>query len=108
MSFKKNRQSKRLVVDLFVNKFVGDEPFACCAKNLSADGVYLHRLIEPMRTDAEDFVGLEFVLPGNEEVIWASGKIIREEQDGDVGIQFLSMAERHRQMLSEFVAQVNA
>lgn len=99
------RQTKRLPVDLFVNKFIGDEPFACRTKDLSTDGVYLHKLIEPQRGD-DDLVGIEFALPGHEEVIWAAGEVVREagrEGQEGVAIKFVSMAERHRKMLVDFI-----
>lgn len=99
------RQHKRLSVDLFMNKFIGDEPFACRTKDLSQTGVYLRKLIEPSRADS-DLVGLEFTLPGSQEVIWASGEIVRQaettSEDG-VAIRFVSMAERHRKMLNDFI-----
>ena len=99
------RQHKRLAVDLFVNKFVGDEPFACRTIDLSQTGVYLRKLIEPSRADG-DVVGLEFTLPGSREVIWASGEVVRDEESEQlegVAIKFVSMAERHRKMLCDFI-----
>ena len=100
------RQTKRLPVDLFVNKFMGDEPFACRTRDLSADGAYLRKLIEPMRTETDDTIGLEFTLPGSSEVIWATGQVMRDDasvgQEG-VAVKFLAMAERHRQMLQDFI-----
>jgi c-di-GMP-binding flagellar brake protein YcgR len=100
------RQSKRLPVDLFVNKFIGDEPFACRTKDLSTEGIYLHKLIEPERFQDEDLVGVEFALPGHDEVIWASGQIVREQlKTGEEGvaIRFVSMADRHKRMLVDFI-----
>lgn len=99
------RQHKRLSVDLFMNKFVGDEPFACRTKDLSQTGVFLRRLIEPDRADG-DIVGLEFTLPGSREVIWASGEVVRDEgsnSEEGVAIKFVSMADRHRRMLNDFI-----
>ena len=99
------RQHKRLAVDLFVNKFVGDEPFACRTKDLSQTGVYLRKLIEPDRADG-DLVGLEFTLPGSREVIWASGEVVRDVEaahEEGVAIRFVSMADRHRKMLCDFI-----
>jgi c-di-GMP-binding flagellar brake protein YcgR len=99
------RQRKRLSVDLFVNKFIGDEPFACRTRDLSVDGIYLHKLIEPRR-GIDDLIGVEFALPGHDEVIWASGEIVREEDRKEtegVAIKFISMADRHRKMLVDFI-----
>lgn len=99
------RQKKRLSVDLFVNKFIGDEPFACRTRDLSVDGIYLHKLIEPER-GAEEMIGVEFALPGTEEVIWAAGQIVREEdrKEGEgVAIKFVSMADKHKKLLVDFI-----
>jgi PilZ domain len=100
------RQSKRLPVDLFVNKFIGDEPFACRMKDLSTEGMYVHKLIEPERFADDDLVGVEFALPGHSEVIWASGQIVREQDASGsegVAIKFVSMADRHKRMLLDFI-----
>ncbi len=100
------RQTKRLPVDLFVNKFMGDEPFACRTRDLSAEGAYLLKLIEPLRNEEDDVVGLEFTLPGSSEVIWATGQVIRDEskpgKEG-VAVKFVAMADRHKKMLRDFV-----
>jgi c-di-GMP-binding flagellar brake protein YcgR len=100
------RHYKRLPVDLFVNKFIGDEPFACRTRDLSIDGAYLRKLIEPSKTGDESLIGLEFTLPGNHEVIWASGAVVREDDKNEasgVAIKFVSMADRHRKMLVDFI-----
>ena len=106
MSLNTSRQSKRLPVDLFVNKFIGEEPFACRTKDLSVEGMYLHKLIEPERNAEDELVGIEFALPGSEEVIWAAGRVVREQQqsgaDG-VAIHFVSMADRHKNLLVDFI-----
>jgi len=106
MALSAYRQSKRLPVDLFVNKFIGDEPFACRTKDLSTEGIYLHKLIEPEHFNDDDLVGIEFALPGQEEVIWASGQVVREKltsgEEG-VAIKFVSMADRHKRMLVDFI-----
>ena len=106
MSLNTYRQTKRLPVDLFVNKFIGDEPFACRSKDLSVEGVYLHKLIEPEREADDDLVGVEFALPGHDEVIWAAGRVVREQGMGKnegVAIHFVSMAERHKKILVDFI-----
>ncbi len=106
MALSAYRQSKRLPVDLFVNKFMGDEPFACRTKDLSTEGIYLHKLIEPARTGDDDLVCIEFVLPGQDEVIWAAGQVVREEsreKHEGVAIKFVSMADRHKRMLLDFI-----
>jgi hypothetical protein len=106
MALNTYRQAKRLPVDLFVNKFIGDEPFACRTKDLSVEGIYLHKLIEPERYAEDELVGVEFALPGSDEVIWAAGRVVREQQqkgaDG-VAIHFVSMADRHKKLLVDFI-----
>ncbi len=100
------RQTKRLPVDLFINKFMGDEPFACRTRDLSADGAYLLKLIEPLRNEADEIIGLEFTLPGSSEVIWATGQVMRDDANPGkegVAVKFVAMADRHRKMLQDFV-----
>lgn len=99
------RRAARADLDLYVNKIIGDEPHLARVRDISADGLYLYRLIEP-QTGTRGNVGLELMLPNSDEVIWAVGEIVRYEdgQNSDgVGIRFLRIAERDRRLIEEYV-----
>lgn len=101
-----NRIEPRRRCDIYLNKFMGDEPFMVRADNISATGIYLHKLIEPDLPDGS-IVSLEFQLPGSEEVIWARGAVVREGQfwgAGGVGIFFTTLPGRYRDLIESFVS----
>ena len=74
----KVRQFDRVGIDLYINKIIGDEPHLARVRDLSVGGVYLYKLLEPEMADGTR-VGLELMLPGHSEVIWALGEVVREE-----------------------------
>jgi hypothetical protein len=55
-------------------------------------------------------VGLQFQLPGSEEVIYAEGEVVREwveaENAQTDGVRFTLLTERHRQAIRRFVETV--
>jgi len=98
------RENPRHKTDFFVNKVIDDELHLARVRDISASGVFLYKLNEPQRE--ADEVGIEIMLPGSDEVIWAAGKIVRaEERSGLSGtaLNFTRISERHRLMISEFV-----
>ena len=100
------RRSRRVKLDVFLNKIVDEEPFMCRATDISLDGIYLSSLIEP-RFDGKE-VSLEFSLPGHEEVIWARGEIVRDGFRGGAsgsGIRFKVMPDQFREMIAEYIEQ---
>jgi hypothetical protein len=102
------RKKTRAPLDVYVNKYVGGVPYTARMSDISEDGMRLAKLIEP--SSARKKVGLQFQLPGSDEVIYAEGEIVREwaSQQSDVegsGIRFTLLSERHRQMISAYVAQ---
>ena len=64
------RQNRRVPLDMYCNKMVNGVPFLARARDISRDGLYLHRLIEP-KSPQQAHIAVEFCLPGTEEVIWA-------------------------------------
>ena len=101
------RKKTRAPLDVYVNKYVGGVPYTARTSDISEDGVGLARLIEPRSSKKK--VGLQFQLPGSEEVIYAEGEIVREwaEQQGAAegsGIRFTHLSERHRQLIGAYVA----
>jgi len=100
------RQHRRADLDIYVNKIIGDEPHMVRVKDISESGLYLYKLLEPA-LETEGHVGLELKLPHTEEIIWAVGEVVREDNasltDG-VAIRFVRIAESDRQLISDFVA----
>jgi hypothetical protein len=55
-------------------------------------------------------VGLQFQLPGSEEVIYAEGEIVREwadleQSDEGSGVKFTLLTERHRKLIEQYVSR---
>jgi hypothetical protein len=99
------RKLPRVPVDIYLNKFVGGVPYMARAADISTEGVSLAHLIEPQHHRKR--VGLQFQLPGSEEVIYAEGEVVREwlssnATDGS-GIRFTLLTERHRRMIDRFI-----
>ncbi len=100
------RKGSRVPLDIYLNKYVSGVPYMTRSSDISSDGLGLVRLIEPQQDGHR--VGLQFQLPGSEEVIYAEGEVVREwtdtkyEEEGS-GIRFTSMTERHRRMIEQFV-----
>ena len=74
MSNKRNQP--RVSLDIYLNKYMAGVPYMARASDISREGVGLAHLIEP--DAAGKRVGLQFQLPGSEEVIYAEGEVVRE------------------------------
>ncbi|MBX7097768.1 MAG: PilZ domain-containing protein [Myxococcaceae bacterium] len=100
------RKHGRVPLDIYLNKYVAGVPYMARTSDISREGVGLSHLIEPELSGKR--VGLQFQLPGSEEVIYAEGEIVREwcelEEEGS-GIKFTLLTERHKRMIESFVQQ---
>lgn len=100
------RKKNRAPLDVYLNKYVGGVPYMARAADISSDGVNLAHLIEPSHQRKR--VGLQFQLPGTEEVIYAEGEVVREwlgnAHEGS-GIRFTLLTERHRRLIDSYVAR---
>ncbi|OGQ92130.1 MAG: hypothetical protein A2289_05045 [Deltaproteobacteria bacterium RIFOXYA12_FULL_58_15] len=98
------RREERANLDLYVNKIIGDEPHLARVRDISVSGVYLYKLLEPSMQSER--IGLELKLPTCDDVIWAVGEVVREENakltDG-VAVRFVRIAESDRQRIREYV-----
>ena len=100
------RKKNRAPLDVYLNKYVGGVPYMARAADISTDGVSLAHLIEPQHHKKR--VGLQFQLPGTEEVIYAEGEVVREWLGSDVegsGVRFTLLTERHRRLIEGYVAR---
>ena len=104
------RRNTRVPLDIYMNKYMEGVPYMAHAADISQEGVSLGRLIEPEQ-DARR-VGLQFQLPGSDEVIYAEGEVVREwveagpREHERSGVRFTLLTERHRQMINAYVTRV--
>lgn len=103
------RKSSRAPVDMYANKYVSGVPYMVHASDISPEGMGLSHLLEPEGRAKR--VGLQFQLPGSEEVIYAEGEVVREWEEAQPekrqrsGVRFTLLAERHRRLIDDFVAR---
>ncbi|MBX5483412.1 MAG: PilZ domain-containing protein [Myxococcaceae bacterium] len=100
------RKKARAPLDIYLNKYVGGVPYMARAANISSDGLSLAHLIEPQHHKKR--VGLQFQLPGTDEVIYAEGEVVREWLGEDVegsGVRFTLLTERHKRLIDNYVAR---
>ena len=101
------RKSKRAPLDIYLNKYMGGVPYMSRAADISQEGVSLARLIEPHHNAKR--VGLQFQLPGSEEIIYAEGEVVREWVEAATakrersGVRFTLLTERHKKMIDAYV-----
>ncbi len=102
------RRISRVPLDIYLNKYVAGVPYMARTSDISPEGLNLAHLIEPQIAGKR--VGLQFQLPGSEEVIYAEGEVVREwvdsraSSDGS-GIRFTLLTDRHRKMIDQYVAR---
>lgn len=95
------RRDTRAPVDLFMNRFLGGHPYLCVARDVSMTGMRLQTLLGP-HIDTQ-YIGLQFQLPGSEDVLTASGEVIREG-DGEVAVRFTHVPSSSQERLASFLA----
>jgi hypothetical protein len=102
------RKKLRAPLDVYLNKYVGGVPYMARAADISTEGVNLAHLIEPAHQRRR--IGLQFQLPGTEEVIYAEGEVVREWLGGGKaegsGVRFTLLTERHRRLIEGYVSRV--
>jgi c-di-GMP-binding flagellar brake protein YcgR len=103
-----HRKQHRVPLDIFMNKYVAGVPYMARAADISSEGMGLARLIEPNQSGAR--VGLQFQLPGSEEVIYAEGEVVRDWAEAGnpiegSGVRFTLITERHKRLIEQYVAR---
>ncbi len=110
------RKNPRVELDVFLNKYIEGVPYLCRTTDISEEGMYLGSLIEPHQPQltggidepGATVVGLQFQLPGTEEVIYAEGEVMRYEErkrTSGFGVRFTHLAPRHRHLIGQYVRQ---
>jgi len=104
------RRRARAPLDVYLNKYVGGVPYMARCKDISRDGLQLAHLIEPSLGAKK--IGLQFQLPGSEEVIYAEGEVVREWVGSDAadgsGVKFTLMTRRHQELIEQYVSRHGA
>jgi hypothetical protein len=96
------RADPRREVDLLMNRFLNGYPYLCRASDLSRTGMRLHSL--GSGSPATRFIGLQFQLPGCNDVITASGEVITGSTAGACGVRFTRMPAVSAARLGRFLA----
>ena len=101
------RRSARHPVGFYVDQFVNDEPVRCFTTDLSAIGLYMERLVEPIDR-ASRVIQLELKLPSTEDSIWAAGEVVYDRIDArfhGTAVRFTSMARTHQRWIREWLRE---
>jgi c-di-GMP-binding flagellar brake protein YcgR len=102
------RKQQRVPLDIYLNKYVAGVPYMARSADISQDGVRLAHLIEPQAQGHR--IGLQFQLPGSDEVIYAEGEVVREwadrrhSEEGS-GVKFTLVTERHRRLIEQYITR---
>lgn len=111
------RQANRVQVDFYLNKIIGDEPHLARARDLSTEGIYVYKILEPEFGIDSKCIGLEFQLPGTDQTIWAVGEIVRDEPalttrrkipENGVALRFTRIDDTDRRKIESFVQAMSA
>jgi hypothetical protein len=106
MSYMSNRRrSERLPVGFYVDQIVGNDLHRCFTTDLSALGIFVERVAEPMRRSSA-IVQLEIPLPEAGETLWAKGEVVYDRFDSlfhGSAIRFAGMARAHQRMLRDWL-----
>jgi hypothetical protein len=105
------RNLERMPLSIFIDEYVDERPHRALTTNVSATGLYMHRVAPrgvPRQFDRPSrFVQLELTLPGTSDSIWARGHIRYDELGDDLvhgtGVQLIDMARGHRRMLRDYL-----
>jgi hypothetical protein len=77
---KHERKPSKIIVDFSIDNF----PFTNLIKNISASGAFIETAL-PFSTEKE--LSMTFILPGHEDSVQITGKIVRTDPKG-IGVQF--------------------
>lgn len=102
-----SRRNRRIPLDIYLNKMINGVPFLVRTRDLSREGIYVHRVIEP-DTPNGAHLALEFQLPGTDEVIWTEAECVHGEQERGIGLRFKDLSNRQARLLADFIDDSSA
>jgi len=103
------RRSDRIPVGFYVDQIISDDPHRCFTTDLSAIGLFMERLAEPLRRTT-NVVQLEIPLPTTSDSIWAKGEVIYDRFDAlfhGTAVRFTGMARFHQRLLRDWIHQTS-
>jgi hypothetical protein len=104
MSPSNRRFDNRVPLEMYLNAYVDERLQRGFTSDLSETGLRLNTLARAPLPPLTP-VGLEFVLPGVSETIWAAGEICFDASDDYFlgrGIRFTAMAGKHARLVREY------
>jgi hypothetical protein len=99
------RENPRQEIDILMNRFLDGYPYLCRATDISRTGMR----IQPISQGGNHvrFVGLEFQLPGSDDVLTASGEIVSTRSDqGSIGIRFTQIPRVASKRIQHFLTSI--
>lgn len=96
------RKNVRIPLDLYFNKMINGVPHLARIKNISREGLYLHRILEP-QTPPGAHLAVEFVLPNSDEVIWAEAEVVHSRGEDGQGLHFIDLAPRFARSIERYI-----
>ncbi len=99
-----SRSNRRVPIDIYLNKMINGVPYLVRTRDISREGIYCHRIIEPDAPHGAH-LALEFELPGTREVIWTEAERIHGRLDDGLGLRFKDLSPRQAELLDDFVSQ---
>jgi hypothetical protein len=104
------RDLDRVPLAIFLDEYVDDRPYRALTTNVSATGLYMHRVSRRPTHQfgrSSRFLQLELTLPGTKDSIWARGQIRYDELGDDLvhgtGVQLTAMARGHQRLLEDYL-----
>lgn len=101
---RERRADPRREIDLLMNRFLNGYPYLCRASDISRTGMRIHP-ISGAGSSPSRFVGLQFQLPGSNDVITASGEVVSTPSGGPLGVRFTAMPAVSKDRISRFLAE---
>jgi len=108
MQKRERRFGNRVPLEIFLNEYVADRPHRCLSVNVSESGLYVHKLIQPIHR-ASPVVGVEFELPGTNEIIWARGDVCYDTLDDyfhGTGIRITGIPQKHAHLMHDYIFEL--
>ena len=103
-STSERRNQPRAKVDLFVNRFLNGHPYMCRMTDISPTGARIISIIEPRLSPAPSHMGLQFKLPGRDEIVTASGVAVAGAPGRSVGVRFTKMSPDSASAIAAFMS----
>ncbi|HEY2744833.1 MAG TPA: PilZ domain-containing protein [Polyangia bacterium] len=104
------RDLERVPLEIFLDEYVDDRPHRAITTNLSATGLYMHRVAtraSRLFRRGSRHVQLELTLPGTRDSIWARGEIRYDELGMDLvhgtGVELVDMARGHQRLICDYL-----